>query len=259
MLTLADKIALPRALLARRCADRTRDFFPTGLAALDAIAPSGGLQWGAIHELLFDGGLCVPRFPALLLARAAQGAGGGVAVFSDPRRELHPTAIAMAGVDLRRVILLRPRNRGQEISALAECLRCKGVSATLTLLDRLGDIEARRLQLAAEAGGGVGVFMRPQARNKSPSASHYAAATRWRVRPVLKDETDAMEDGDTQSWIIELLHGHGGRLGESVLLEVDRETGDVRKTTELRETSDVRAASVLAHRPRAAPPARATA
>jgi protein ImuA len=209
--------------------------------------------------LLFDAGDCAPRFPGLLLARAAAAAGGGAAVFCDPRRELHPTAIAMAGVDLRRVILLRPRNAGQEISALAECLRCKGVSATLCLLDRLSDIEARRLQLAAEAGGGVGIFLRPQARNTSRgSASHYAAATRWRVKPAAKSDAPAgkaraLEDGDTQGWIIELLHGHGGQLGESVLLEVDRETG------ELLETSDVRASSALARRPPAPAQSRATA
>jgi len=42
-----------------------------------------------------------------------------------------------------------------------------------------------------------------------------------------------MEDGDWQGWIVELLHGHGGRLGSGVLLEVDRETGDVRASAQL--------------------------
>jgi protein ImuA len=178
---------------------------------------------------------------ALILARAAQAATGGVIVWSDPRRQLHPPAVSAAGIDLRRMILLRPRNAAQEISALTECLRCKGVSATVANLNRLSDIEARRLQLAAENGGGVGIFLRPSLRPGSTSSSgNYAAATRWLVRP-------ALERDDRQSWIVELLHGHGGRLGSSVLLEVDRETGDVR------------ASAPLADRPAAAPQTRATA
>jgi hypothetical protein len=93
------------------------------------------------------------------------------------------------------------------------------------------------LQLAAESGGGIGIFLRPA--NKG-IAGNYAAATRWLVYPKLQDE-------NAQSWIIELHHGHGGRLGESVLLEVDR------------ETNHVRASSVLANRPIAETQRRATA
>ena len=103
-----------------------------------SLRPSRMLRCGAIHELLFDCGgeacrcggetsVSPPRSLALILARAAQAATGGVIVWSDPRRQLHPTAVAAAGIDLRRMILLRPRNAAQEISALTECLRCKGV------------------------------------------------------------------------------------------------------------------------------------
>jgi len=237
MRNLAAESVLLRTLLARQLPTRQRDHFRTGLDAIDDLAPNGGLWCGAIHELLFNSAVAPPKSLALFLARAAQGATGGVIVWNDPRRELYPTAVSSAGVDLRRLILLRPRNAMQELSALAECLRCQGVSATVTSLNRLSDIEARRLQLAAENGGGVGIFLRPMLKN---SASHYAAATRWLVRP-------ALESDDTQNWNIELLHGHGGRLGLSVLLEVDRETGDVR------------ASAPLANRPAETPPIRATA
>ncbi len=244
-----------RLCLRERHAAAGRDFFRTGLDAMDELAPHGALRCGAIHELLFDCGgeacrcggetsVSPPRSLALILARAAQAATGGVIVWSDPRRQLHPTAVAAAGIDLRRMILLRPRNAAQEISALTECLRCKGVSATVTHLNRLSDIEARRLQLAAENGGGVGIFLRPMLKG---SASNYAAATRWLVRPLL-------EGDDRQSWIVELLHGHGGRLGSSVLLEVDRETGDWRASP-----PSLRASAPMANRSAAAPQSRATA
>jgi protein ImuA len=237
MQNMAADRALLRPMPARQIPARQRPLFRTGLDAMDDLAPGGGLRSGAIHELLFDSPAPPPQFLALLLARAAQTAGGGVVVWSDPQRRLHPPAAVNAGLDPRRLILLRPRNPIQEISALAECLRCQGVSATVTSLNRLSDIESRRLQLAAENGGGIGIFLRPMTR---ASAANYAAATRWRVRP-------APAQGDRQCWTIELLHGHGGRFGSTVLLEVDRETGDVR------------ASASLADRPAATPHARATA
>jgi protein ImuA len=233
----AAKSALLRTLLAQQIPTRKRDCFHTGLEAMDDLAPEGGLRCGAIHELLFDSTAMPPKSLALILARAAQATTAGAVVWSDPRRELYPTALASAGIDLRQLILLRPKNAADEISALAECLRCPGVSAVVANLSRLSDLDARRLQLAAEHGGGVGIFLRPMLKS---SASNYAAATRWLVRP-------ALQGGDSQSWIIELLHGHGGRFGSNVLLEVDREIGNVR------------ASAQLANRPAATPPIRATA
>jgi protein ImuA len=230
------KSALLRTLLAKQFPTQPRDSFRTGLVAMDDLAPSGGLRCAAIHELLFES-QSSPKSLAMLLACSAQTAMGGVIVWSDPRRELNPIALSSTGIDIQRLILLRPRNAEQEISALAECLRCKGVGATVANLNRLSSIEARRLQLAAEHGGGVGIFLRSMV---SGSVSNYAAATRWHVRPALESE-------DFQSWIIELIHGHGGRIGESVLLEVDR------------ETNLVRASSVLANRPTAQTQSRASA
>jgi protein ImuA len=233
---LAAKSSALRTLLAQQFPIQLRDLFRTGLDAMDDLAPYGGLRCAAIHELLFESA-SPPQTLAMLLARAAQNTMGGVIVWSDPTWELNPVALSVAGIDPRRLILLRPRNAEQEISALAECLRCKGVSATVTSLKRLSSVEARRLQLAAENGGGIGVFLRSMVRG---SVSNYAAATRWLVGPALESE-------GSQSWIIELVHGHGGRIGERVLLEVDR------------ETNLVRASSVLAHRQAQTPPRRATA
>jgi protein ImuA len=244
MRDMAANSELLRALLARQVPTRRREFFRTGWDAMDDLAPEGGLRCGATHELLFDSGGSCPKLLALLLARAAQAAMDGVIVWSDPKRELNAAAASAAGIDLRRMILLRPSNAEQEISALGECLRCRGVSATVAGLNRLSGVEARRLQLAAENGGGVGIFLRPMSKSV---AGNYAAATRWLVRSSLENE-------ESQSWIVELLHGHGGRIGSGgvasgagVLLEVDRETGDVR------------ASAQLADRPAATPSRRATA
>jgi protein ImuA len=183
-----------------------------------------------VHELLSDPKSPAPKTIALLLARAAQKGkeanGGGAVVWSDPAGELYPPALLSTlpsiSIDLRRLILLRCADPAHEMWALAECLACKGVSATIACISRLNQLQARRLQLAAERGGGIGLFMRPYSSKPQP----YAAATRWRVSPVSGTE-------QTQRWSLELLHGHGGPRqaehgGQVVLIEVNRETRAVR-------------------------------
>jgi protein ImuA len=224
-----DKQSLLRALLAERVSAVRHDSFRTELDAFIELAPGGEFQYGAVHELLSDPRSPVPKTIALLLAQAAQRQQGGqqgkqraldqggAVVWSDPANELYPPALlSLAGgsIDLRRLILLRCANPADELWALNECLRCKGVCATVASISRLTQLEARRLQLAAERGGGIGLFMRPYA---AKSHAPYAAATRWRVKP-------ARGTDQVQRWSVELLHGHGGRVGQIVLLEVNRET-----------------------------------
>jgi hypothetical protein len=122
---------------------------------------------------------------------------------------------------LNQVYLLHP-SESDQTWAVAECLRCKGVGAVVAAIPRLTRVEARRLQLAAEAGGTTGIFLRPAGRG----ADVYSAATRWLVRPAPGLRT-------VQRWSIQLLHGHGGRIGHTVILEYCRENHLVRATHQL--------------------------
>ncbi len=205
------------------------DGFRTGLPALDRLLPGGVLARGAIHELLSQPKQPHPLFFATLLARCALSlaaaspvlvdgeTAGGMAIWCDPEGWLYPPAIAAAGIPLDRLLFLRPKTSSDLVWAAAECLRCRGVSVTLAPLGRLSRIEARKLQLAAEAGGGVGILLRPF----GSISSEYAAATRWLVNPMPGECA-------VQRWQLQLIHGHGGRIGQSVILEVCRETNLVR-------------------------------
>jgi protein ImuA len=233
-----DKASLLRALLAERIPSVRHESFRTGLDLFDELTPGGEFQYGAVHELLSDPRSPAPKTIALLLASAAQRqretSGGGAVVWSDPAHEFYPPALlsssseaSATSLDLRRLILLRCDNPADELWALAECLRCKGVSATVASISRLTQLQARRLQLAAECGGGIGLFMRPYV---AKSHVPYAAATRWRVRPASGTE-------QTQRWSVELLHGHGGQIGQVVLIEVNRETRVVRASAPITDRS----------------------
>jgi hypothetical protein len=120
-------------------------------------------------------------------------------------------ALAAWGVPLERLFLLRPKNDADAVWAVAECLAARGVRAVVMQADRLSRVQARKLQLAAERGGSVGLLLRPE-----QSAIHYAAVTRWRV-------TSVPGEPGIQRWRLELLHGHGGQIGSHVILEICRD------------------------------------
>jgi protein ImuA len=187
--------------------------FATGLEAVDRLLPGGCWGRGVIHEILWTAKQSRPLFFAAWLARAAMGqeARGGSVVWCDPRGEIYPPALASAGMPLERLFLLRPKSSEEEIWALGECLGCKGVAVTLAQPPMLSRIAARRLQLAAERGGGVGLLLRPQV-----GCIHHAAATRWLVEPARGERT-------VQRWKIQLIHGHGGLLHRPVYLEYSRD------------------------------------
>ena len=88
--------------------------------------------------------------------------GGVVAVVSRGRGGPFPPAWAARGV--RRVIWVRPATERDRLWALERCLRCGGLAATVGFLpDGRDDVTGRRLALAAAAGGGRGVLLRPAA------------------------------------------------------------------------------------------------
>ena len=210
--------------------------FRTGLDALDALAPGGAFARGAVHELLCEPAQGTPSFLAMLLAKAASRVEPAGAlridhanspddfhplIWSDPQRNLYPPALASHGIPLNKLFLLRARPEDQTW-AIAECLRCKGIGAVVASIPSLSRLEARRLQLAAETGGGAGILLRPGGRGSQV----YAAATRWLVRPAPGRRT-------IQRWTVQLLHGHGGRLGQAVTLEYCRENHLVRAVEKL--------------------------
>ena len=124
---------------------------------------------------------------------------------------------------VERLLILRPPTPADELWAVAECLRCKAVAATVAAPGApLSRVEARRLGLAVEAGGGVGILLR----SLGKTSANHAAVTRWHVRPARGERA-------VQRWEAQLLHSHGGRIGQTVLLEVCRETNHLRAAAPL--------------------------
>lgn len=141
----------------------------TGFPALDAALREGGWPLGALTELL-------PRVPGQaelwLLAPAlrAQLARPGWLVLVSPPGLPHAPAWAAAGVGVERVLVVRPTNARDWLWTVDQAARA-GQPAVLAWPGRVGldGKSLRRLQLAAEEGGGLLVLSRRQSRAQEPS------------------------------------------------------------------------------------------
>jgi protein ImuA len=209
---------------------------------LDALTPGQrGLARGAVHELLSAPGVGSPLLMAALLARAATSASAAAIVWCDLGERVYPPALARMGIDLGRLFFLRTKDEAEQCWAMSECLRCKGVGAVVARVGRMTRVQARRLQLAAEQSGAVGILLRPG----GEMSRCYAAATRWLVRCMPGERT-------IQRWAVELVHGHGGRLGQRVFLERYRDaTTATNSVCAVAELGDRSAAAQTARRRRA--------
>jgi protein ImuA len=186
--------------------------------------PEGGLARGKMHEVLWqDPGASAVTFAAVLLRAAA---GEGTIAWFDAERRVYPPGLLRHGIDPRRLLFLRVREPKEILYALAECLACDQVAAVVATPPPLSTLDARKLQLAAEHGNALGLFLRPFGSSKPM----YAPATQWVV---------GVAPGGLHGrrMTIERVHGRGGRVLARAVLEV------------CDETNTLRPASLLADRP----------
>ncbi len=144
---------------------------PLGLASIDEVLPDGGLPQGAVVELSAPDGLA--RATRLALGacasaqreaerRAGSGARDGWCAWIDPGSSLFAPGVASAGVDLDRLLVVRPK--AEAVARIAVRLATSGIFAVV-VIDRCGvpgagcarastrwSTAVRRLGLAVEGG-----------------------------------------------------------------------------------------------------------
>jgi protein ImuA len=148
---------------------------PAGSPALDALL-GGGFPRGAVVELC--GGRASGKTALALAAVAAATAEGALCACVDARGELYAPALAALGVDLSRLLIVRPpsgaaRGEASPRDALwaAEALLASGAFAAVVLDVAIpaaarahgggasGEAMLRRLASAAQKGGAAGVWL----------------------------------------------------------------------------------------------------
>jgi hypothetical protein len=134
----------------------------------------------------------------------------------------------------RQSLFVDPPDDACRLWAIDLALRCPAVAVVVADGSRLDMAATRRLQLAARAGGALGLLVRPLGEIKELSA----AATRWRVEPQPSPT-------HRPRWSIHLLRCKGVRPASdpalehtAVVVEWDREKGLIRVPARLVGRSD---------------------
>jgi protein ImuA len=207
--------------------------------ALDRLLPAGGFRRGALVEWLSSDSADGAATLALLSARGVL-ADGGALVVIDRRRLFYPPAAARLGIALEKMIVVRPASQADQAWALDQALRSRGVAAVLCSLEKPDSHTLRRLQLAAETSGVVGLLLRPRQARHEPS---WAELRLW-VEPLARRPS---LPGRSRLLRVELLRSRAGPAGGTVELEIPtlRETLQDRLHAD-HETRPVHLASQLA-------------
>lgn len=172
-------------------------FTSSGRPEIDALLPGGGFPRGALAELA--GGPASGKTGVVLSALAHAMGTKGLAAFVDGRGELYPPAVTLFGVDLARLLVVRPlapeRGAGESVRyALwaAEALLASGAFEAVAMDVPVERVRAReqierarvsaldaasldrmflRLRAAAEKGGGVALWLGLPQGARVPSAA----------------------------------------------------------------------------------------
>ena len=173
--------------------------------SVDAALPGGGLSRAAVHEVLAAEPGAAAGFCALVLARA-----GGTVLWIAPEPDAWPPGLARFGLSPADLVLVQAPRPVDGLWAMEEALRCPGVAGALLVLRSLDLTAARRLQLAAEAGGAVGLLLRPDEEEEAGGGAS-AALTRWRIGALAGTGATAAHDLGDPRWQLDLLRCRGGR------------------------------------------------
>jgi protein ImuA len=144
-------------------------------------------------------------------------------IFVDDRSQLHLAGLASLSLDLQRLVLVRPQRSADALWVVEQALRTRGVGAVVCEFDRLSTTSFRRLQLAAETGGTLGILLRPERAQHQPSWAEY----RILVRPLATS-------GSSDPWQprrrlqVELLRARKELMAAAKLIFVELQDADGR-------------------------------
>ncbi len=175
---------------------RREGFLPSGRSEVDALLPGGGFPRGALSHLA--GGPASGKTGLALEILAAALREGGFAAFVDGRGELYPPAAESLGIDLERLLVVRVAGDAALGLWAAEAVLASGAFAAAAIDVPLSGLPAaraeamlRRVQMAAEKGGAVGLWLGPAEGGRVPAAVRLdLAGARRPRRSEARGQTD---------------------------------------------------------------------
>jgi hypothetical protein len=139
-----------------------RAVLPFGAKAIDGHLPEGGLALGALHEVAGGGNGAIDAAAAALFAAGIAARTRGRVLWCVTRQDLFAPALAAAGLAPDRVIYVEAGDEKSVLACFEEGLRHGGLHGGAVVADiaRLSMTASRRLQLAAEGSGAIGIAIR---------------------------------------------------------------------------------------------------
>lgn len=192
-------LALPQAAVA------------SGYPSLDAELAGGGWPLGALSEILTERA-GARELTLLMPALARLTREGRWLAFIAPPYLPYAPALARAGIDLAKMLLVRPQDSGEALWAAEQALRTGACGAVLLWVEHLDGKRLRRLQLAAEHGGSLGFLFR--------SLNHTKESSPAALRLCLK-----VAGGRARRVEVSILKRRGGWPVGPIVVEINNDLG----------------------------------
>ncbi|GCD57109.1 ImuA family protein [Acetobacter pasteurianus] len=195
--------------------DRRRKMLPFGVREIDGRLPGGGLALGALHEVAGGGN------DALHSAAAGQFCAGiaartrGKVLWIVTRQDVFAPSLKQVGLSARRTIFVEASSDVDVLACFEEGLRHGGLGAVVAEVARLSMTASRRLQLAAETSGSLGIAIRRWRRQTDAAdfGQPTASVTRWRVS-VLPSAPLPVPGVGRPRWLLELIRARAGECAD---------------------------------------------
>ena len=196
-------------------AGRRRLVLPFGIKAIDRHLPGGGLALGALHEVAGGGHGAIDGAAAALFAAGIAARLRGQVLWCLTRQDLFAPALAQAGLMPDRVIYVEAGDEKSVLICFEEGLRHGGLGAVVAEVARLSMTASRRLQLAAEGSGTIGLAIRRWRRPAEAAdfGQPTASITRWRVSALPATPLPVPGVGRPR-WQLELIRCRAGESAD---------------------------------------------
>jgi protein ImuA len=140
------------------------------------------------------------------------------------RRDLFAPALAQVGLHPDRVIYAEVGDEKTILACVEEGLRHGGLAAVVGEVAKLSMIASRRLQLAAEESGTLGIAIRRwrRATEATDFGQPTASTTRWRITALPSSPLPVPGVGRPR-WLVELIRSRAGECADFELEACDEE------------------------------------
>lgn len=210
---------------------------PFGIEEIDRRLPGGGLALGCLHEIAGGGSGAIDGAAAAAFAAGIAARTDGQVMWCLTKADLFPPGIADAGLGPDRLLRVVVDDDKALLFSMEEGLRHGSVAAVVGEVTRLDMTASRRLQLAAEAAGTLGIALRRWRREVDAAdfGQPTAARTKWRVTEVLP-ETLPVNGVARGRWLLELLRVQGAECAD-FYVEACNEQGSIALSSVLADGS----------------------